>query len=272
MKLQPRWLQRLSVVIWLLFLTIGAARFVGFIFRHYWKGNRLLNVDPTYVNFIRNISKAAIYFVGLGLIISSIPELRAFWVSLLASAGILAAIIGFASQQAFSNIISGLFIVMFRPIRVDDLIEIDMEYKGIVEDITIRHVIIRNTQNQRIVIPNSILSSATIINFSLKDELICSHLEFRLQPQADFPLALSIMRRLGEAHPLCLDQRTLEQAKEGLPIVDTRVVGVTETGVLIRAYVWSETSFLAFDCRCDLYRDILAEFQKKEIPLAYVRV
>ena len=268
----PVLLQRLLLVAIMLLITWLVVRLLRLILHRYWRGNRLLHVDPTYVNFIKNISAAAAYFVGFGIIIYSIPELRALWVSLLASAGILAAILGFASQQAFSNIISGVFLVLFKPIRVDDTIEIDQKYIGVVEDVTIRHVILRNTRNQRIVIPNSVLSSATIINYNLKDNPICSHIEFTFPPDTDFSQALSMLRGLGEAHPLCRDYRTPEQIANEAPIVEVRVIHVVPTGVLVRAYVWSDSSAEAFTCRCDLYRDALLAFREAGIEVAFVRM
>ena len=74
------------------------------------------------------------------LIFYSIPPLKEIGITLLASAGIFAAILGLASQQAFSNIISGIFIVVFKPFRVGDNIEINNN-RGIVEDVTLRHTI-----------------------------------------------------------------------------------------------------------------------------------
>ncbi len=268
----PVLLQRLLLLAIMLLVTWLGVRVLRFFLHRYWQGNRLLRVDPTYVNFIKNVSTAAVYFVGFGVVIYSIPELRALWVSLLASAGILAAILGFASQQAFSNIISGVFLVIFKPIRVDDTIEIDQKYIGVVEDVTIRHVILRNTRNQRIVIPNSVLSSATIINYNLKDNPICSHVEFTFPPQVDFRRVISTLRHLGEAHPLCRDYRTPQQKAAEAPIVEVRVIQVLPSGVLVRAYVWSDTPGEAFNCRCDLYRDALLAFQAAGIEVAFVRM
>lgn len=73
----------------------------------------------------------------------TISALRNVSKSLLAGAGILALAIGLASQQALSNIISGLFIVVFKPFNVKDHLFIDRDIFGIVEDITLRHTILR---------------------------------------------------------------------------------------------------------------------------------
>lgn len=84
--------------------------------------------------------------------------LRTVATSLLAGAGILAVAVGFASQQALSNIVSGIMIVIFKPFRVNDRLNIGTTFNGIVEDITLRHTVIRDFENKRIIVPNMVIS------------------------------------------------------------------------------------------------------------------
>jgi small-conductance mechanosensitive channel len=67
---------------------------------------------------------------------SRFPALNNFSTALFSAAGFTAAVIGFASQKALSNIISGIFILIFKPFRVEDIIEINSENKGTVEEVT----------------------------------------------------------------------------------------------------------------------------------------
>ena len=106
------------------------------------KSSLSLNVDATNYNFLKNALNSIIFIIAVVIIFYSIPALKDLGLTLLASAGIFAAIVGFASQQAFSNIVSGIFIVMFKPFRVGDQIKIK-EDQGIIEDITLRHTVIR---------------------------------------------------------------------------------------------------------------------------------
>ena len=91
--------------------------------------------DPTNYQFLRHALNAIIYLVGFGIAIYTMPGLRALASSLLAGAGILAVAVGFASQHALSNIISGIFIVIFKPFRINDRLQV-RQLSGIVEDIT----------------------------------------------------------------------------------------------------------------------------------------
>jgi len=100
------------------------------------------------------------------------PNLRALASSFLAGAGILAVAVGFASQHALGNIISGVFIVIFKPFRVTDRVKL-RELTGVVEDITLRHTIIRDFENKRIIIPNFLISEEIIVNSNFEDDRIC---------------------------------------------------------------------------------------------------
>ncbi|MDX1630211.1 MAG: mechanosensitive ion channel, partial [Fulvivirga sp.] len=129
-----------------------------FLNRYVKKMSESMHLDPTKYSFLKNAMNFIIFIIAVILIFSRIPELKQYGVGLFASAGVLAAIVGFASQSAFSNIVSGIFIVLFKPFRVGDHIELAQGSRGQVEDITLRHTVIKNYENRRIVIPNAIIS------------------------------------------------------------------------------------------------------------------
>ncbi|MBK6829965.1 MAG: mechanosensitive ion channel [Flavobacteriales bacterium] len=90
--------------------------------------------------------------LAAGAIIYSIPSFKHIAVTVFAGAGILVAIVGLAAQDAFSNIISGVFIVAFKPSAGDQVSVAG--HSGVVEDITLRHTVIRTLENRRAIIPN----------------------------------------------------------------------------------------------------------------------
>lgn len=135
-----------------------------------------LRIDPTQFKFLNNALGMVIFFSAFTLIFMTIPKLRTLGVTLFAGAGIFAAIIGFASQAAFSNIVSGIFIVIFKPFRVGDIVKISNLYSGVVEDITLRHTVISDFENKRLIIPNSVISAETIHNSNIIDRKVCNHI------------------------------------------------------------------------------------------------
>jgi len=82
-----------------------------------------LKTDPTNFSFIKNSVGFLIYTSAIIFIFFKIPYLKSIGTALFAGAGILAVVVGFASQKAFSNIISGIFILIFKPFKISDIIE-----------------------------------------------------------------------------------------------------------------------------------------------------
>ena len=170
-------------------------RIVRFILGRFFNAAaRKLKVDPTKYNFFKNASDFLIFLVALVVIFRSIPALRTFGDTLLTGAGILAAIVGFASQSAFSNIVSGIFLVIFRPFSVGDRVKIGQLYTGDVEDITLRHTVIKDFENKRIVIPNTVISNEVIINATIIDEKVCMFIEMGMSLDSDISKVQQIIQ------------------------------------------------------------------------------
>lgn len=230
-----------------------------------------LKVDATKYNFIKNAASLIIFTLACFLIIYSIPELRSLGTTLLASAGIATAVLAFASQAALSNIVSGVFIVIFKPFRVDDMIKFEDTKQGIVEDITLRHTVIRDFQNQRIIVPNSVISAQTIVNSHIGDERFKRQVFFSISYDSDIEKAFEIITEEALNHPNCIDGRKPEEKQIDWPIVKCRVIGFGDSSVNLRADVWSETPELSWELFCDLNKSIKERFDKEgiEIPFPY---
>jgi small-conductance mechanosensitive channel len=233
--------------------------------------SKKLKTDPTQFNFLKN---AVTFFVFLGAIIVifyTIPKLKALSITLFAGAGILTAIALFASQQAFANIVSGIFIVIFKPFRVNDLVEVGNLPKGRVEDITLRHTVIRNFENRRMIIPNSVISSEVLINSSIVDETICNFIDMGISYDSNIDKAMEIIRSEAVAHPNFIDHRSEEEKKEGVPQVTIRVMGCGDSSVNLRAFIWTLDHSTGFVLKMDLNKSIKEQFDKNgiEIPFPY---
>ena len=240
--------------------------FIGKFMR---RSAQLLNVDQTRYVFFKHVTTAFIYIIAIILIIYSIPRFRTLAVSLFAGAGIFAAIIGFASQAAFANIISGVFMVISRPFKVGDTIELIGLTSGVVEDITLRHTVIRNYENKRIVVPNSKMSSEIIINFNLYDEMVRRYVDFSVDYNSDIDLVMKIMKEECEKHPLCIDARTELDKLEGRPKVEVRLIGFGESELKFRAYACAQNPGDAFELHTQLNVTIKKRFDADGISIPF---
>jgi small-conductance mechanosensitive channel len=239
--------------------------------RFFKRSSQKLNVDPTKFSFLKNAVSFIVFLGAFIVVFVLIPELKTLGLTLTAGAGIITAILVFASQQAFSNIISGIFIVIFRPFRVNDLIRIGDLHYGYVEDITLRHTVIRNFENRRIVVPNSVISSETIVKSHIHDTKICNFVEFGISYDSDIDLAMQIIREEAMAHPNFLDNRTEDDKQNNVLPVTVRVISLADFSVNLRAWVWTEDSAKGFVLKTDLYRSVKLRVDKEgvEIPFPY---
>ena len=249
-------------------LTLWVRRFIH---RFVSASSIHLKVDPTKYNFIKNAASLIIFSLALFLIIYSVPELRSLGTTLLASAGIATAVLAFASQAALSNIVSGVFIVIFKPFRVGDLIRMEGDKAGTVEDITLRHTVIRDFQNQRIIVPNAVISDQTIINAHIGDERIKRQLFFGISYDSNIDKAFAIITEEAENHPYCIDGRLPEEVKSGFPKIKCRVIGFGDSSVNLRADVWTNSPEESWELFCDLNKSVKERFDKEgiEIPFPY---
>ena len=230
-----------------------------------------LKVDPTRYKFFKNAASLIIWVLAVGSSVSLIPELKTLAISLFAGAGILVAIVGFAAQQAFSNIINGIFIVVFKPFRVGDMIKVGTLEYGVVEDITLRHTIINSFENKRIIIPNSVVGSETIVNDNIEDAKICRWVEFGISYDSDVELATRIIQEEAVKHERCIDVRTPQQIDDGDHQVNVRLISFGDYSVNLRAYVWTSDPFNALRMHSDLNKSIKVRFDLEgiEIPFPY---
>jgi len=121
-------------------------------------------LDKTFsrVGFRKSLSELLRKLVYLGVWIIGILIASMILFPSLTPAKVLTALglgsiaIGFAFKDIFENFLAGILILFREPFRLDDFIEVS-DLEGYVEDITIRDTHIRQTDGQRVVIPNSVL-------------------------------------------------------------------------------------------------------------------
>lgn len=259
------WIIIICIVVISILLSITVRYFLT---RFLNKSSGILKVSPTNYSFLKNASSFLVFLFALIAIFITIPELRTIGVSLFAGAGIFAAILAFASQQAFSNIISGVFIIIFKPFRVGDLIEVKTDI-GIVEDITMRHTVIKNFENKRIIIPNSVISADTIVNRSIIDERYKRMIDFDISYDSDIDLAMKIIGEEARKHPNFIDWRTQEDIEQGAEDMEIKLIQFKDSGMMLRAFIWSNNSGESFELMCDLNYNVKKRFDEEGIIIPF---
>ena len=240
------------------------------LFTHYRHADYEPRNEKTKFVVARRLFVLLIYIVGIAVIIYVIPELRSISYSLFAGAGILAIIVGFAAQKAFANIMSGIFLAISQPIRVGDKVTINNHF-GTVDDITLRHTVIKTWDDNRVIIPNSNINEAEILNHSIEDEAFLQTLEMGISYDSNIETARKIMVEEVFQHP---SFTPIQRAGDYLPSKELAKVRVTDLGdfaVKLKLYFWVKNKTTGFLMSCDLRETIKNKFDEQgvEIPFPY---
>ena len=225
------------------------------------------DTSKTALLFMRSAVKLTLAVLATSYIIYSVPVLREKAVFIVSSASVFAAIIGFVAQSAISNLVSGVFIIIFKPFRVGDYIKLDDQRLGIVNDITLRHTVINNFENKRLIIPNSIISKESILNYSIEDSSIFSFNNFILGMYADIDLARKIIMEEAAKLPDMIDKRTKEDKANGIPAIQVRVINTKESVIHLRAYIWIDNPRKEFFNKCILRESVHKRFIEEGVNL-----
>lgn len=228
------------------------------------------NPAATICSYLRYFALAAIYFTAFAVIVSNIPPLAAGMNKLFAAGGVLAVVIGFASQQAMGSVVSGFMILTFKPFVIGDVVNVvSSGVSGTVEEITLRHTIIRTIENKRVIIPNDTMNSAIIENANHTENKVCLMVDVGITYESDIAHAMQIMREEIVGHPDYFDNRTAAERQAGAPPVVIRVQELADSAVIIRAQLWARDNGTAFAMRSDLLKSIKERCEREGVDIAY---
>jgi small conductance mechanosensitive channel len=257
-----------AVVILLITILIAKYSRKAF-FRYLSRDKPLSGSSLTNVKFIEHLITIVIYLVGIGLAIWNIPFFKPIAQTMVAGAGIFAVAIGFASQNALGNLVSGILIVIYKPYVINDRITIRGDMRGVVEDISLRHTVIRNMENQRIIVPNSVINNEVLINSNYTDPKMMRFIEVGISYESDIDLAKQIMAEEVGNHPLCMDNRSEQDIQNGVPKVMVRVLELRDSSVHLRAWAWAQNAPDAFVLQCDTTESIKKRFDREGIVIPF---
>ena len=121
--------------------------------------------------------------VALG-VVGAIQSIGFNLASLAVVAGGLGVGIGFGIQDLTTNFVSGLTLLLDRPVKVGDFVELE-GLMGIVKKISIRSTIIKTNDDSSVIVPNSNMISNKIVNWSYENPLLCLRLSIEVAENSD---------------------------------------------------------------------------------------
>ena len=194
-----------------------------------------------------------VWLLGIGLALMAIPSVRQVGASLMASAGLIGLVAGFAARPVLGNLIAGLQIGLSQPIRIRDVVIVEGEW-GIIEEIRGTYVVVHIWDDRRLVVPLQYWVEKPFQNWT------------RNSAQLTGTVTLWVDYRM----PMAPMREALKTACESSPDWDRRMclLQVTEAGdraMQLRALVTAGNAGKAWDLRCHV-REALVDFMQREYP------
>lgn len=239
------------------------------VVRRLLSGSQGLNKSPQYLRFLLRLTRTVCILLGVLLVLMQFDQMRALAVSLLTGTGVVALCIGLASQEVMANMVSGAFLMLNRPFVIGDRIRIpEKDITGVVENMTLRHTVVRTFENTTMIIPNSMANTVVIENITNAARTFGA-LEMTVAYDADLTLARQIMARHIAEHPSFLDVRTPEQLAQDVPPVNVLVKEMGDSAITLRAAFWAPNIGAQMSMLSDLRQSVKAEFDRCGIEIPF---
>ena len=158
------WIDRLTVALAVLSVTLFVARFVGWMIRAYLSKDTV--AAPNGSIFV-NLARMMIWAVGVTFMLGALGVQIG---PLVASLGVVGLAVSLGLQDTLANFFSGLQITTSRQIQPGQYIKLSTAEEGTVIDVTWRNTTLRAPSNDLVIVPNSVIARAQITNFTADNE------------------------------------------------------------------------------------------------------
>ncbi|WP_162798948.1 mechanosensitive ion channel family protein [Paracoccus indicus] len=154
-------------------------------------------VLATRLNAARRVLVIVVFLIGAGIVMSSADLAGTLGLSLLASAGAMTIILGFAARNVLGNIMASLQIALNQSARVGDRVLYKNELCH-VERINMTYVQLRNWDSTRLIVPVEEFVSETFSNWTLQNPEMLRVIKLRLDSRADIAALRKIFDQILE--------------------------------------------------------------------------
>jgi small-conductance mechanosensitive channel len=220
--------------------------------------NLLARKHVTQTRILQRVAAILIGLITLGLALMTIPGVRQWGLSLLASAGVVGIVAGLALQPFLTNLIAGIQIATAQPIRLDDAVIVEGEW-GRVEEITSTYVVVKLWDWRRMVLPLTYFIQKPFQNWTRDDSRLIGVAFLYVDYEAPIDRLRVKLEAIAHASPLW----------DG-DVVSLQVTDITARVAQVRCLTSARNASVAFDLRCEVREKMLA-FMRDECPQALPR-
>lgn len=185
-------------------------------------------IDPTIRPFLTSMVNVGLKII---LIMTAASMFGVETTSFVAIFSTLVLAIGLGLQGSLGHFASGVLLLIFKPYKVGDLVEIAGDKKGTVEGIQIFNTVMRTLDNKLIIVPNGLVTSNIITNISGQD-IIGVELTYAISYTANIDIAREAILKVGKECPFILDE-----PRQGVVVA---TLGASSVSLATRPFAKSE--------------------------------
>ena len=213
----------LAIALLILVVTVFASRWASQAARRALSRVRGFRHDPTVLSFAVQVVRVVVLIVGL---IAVLQRLGVQTTSIIAVLGAASLAVGLALQGTLSNVAAGVMLLVLRPYRVGEVIDLN-GVSGTVQRLDLFTTTLTNANNHRITVPNSKVLSDVVINLT-GQRTRRIEINFGVGYGDDLNQARAVLAAVASAHEKVL--------KDPLPW--TGVTGLLDSAVQITLHAW----------------------------------
>ena len=210
-------------------------------------------VDETLVKFLENIVYYALLTV---VIIAALNKLGIATTSFLAILGAAGLAVGLALKDSLGNFASGVMIVLFKPFKAGDSV-VAGGVSGTVTEVTIFNTVFLTADNQKIIVPNSSITSGSITNVNANNTRRVD-IVVAISYEDNIKNVKEVLTNIINSNP-----KVLQEKGFGISVTD-----LAETSVKLGVNVWAKSSDYG-SLKAELLEEIKIKFDEVGITIPY---
>jgi small-conductance mechanosensitive channel len=213
--------------------------------------NRRTRSVRTQLLVLRRVIAVLIIVLALGVALTTFREVRLIGTSVLASAGVAAAVAAFATNALLGNVIAGVQIAFSGSLRLDDIVVVEGEW-GRIEEITLTYVVVHIWDDRRLIVPTSYFTTQPFENWTHTTSELVGQVLLDVDWVVDVEEIRTHLREMVTASPLW-DQR----------VCVAQVVDAVDGHIQVRALVSAADAPSLWDLRC-VVREGLVDLVRRQ--------
>ncbi|MCR4746547.1 MAG: mechanosensitive ion channel family protein [Lachnospiraceae bacterium] len=225
--------------------------------------------NKIHIKFFRRVVRGIIIILAIVFAITGFKGLDNIYGLLFRSSILLTALLGIIGKDILQDLLAGLMISIYHPFNLKDRVILsDIDKPCVVEDMTMRHVVLKTMDNICYIIPNSLINEKIILNSSFNhSNLRGTFMKFEVAYDTDVRLAIHIIREVVKYCPYTLPNNEKNKDLDGYG--DVYFMGFNESSLLLETTIWTENETDNFLAASEVRIAVIEEFKKNNIEIPY---